>query len=118
MVKKVYAAVLLCLLMVSLFALPAVAQAQEGKTVRVGWYESSGKPGKGTVIVIDGHNGGPHIHGVFKDLPNLTAKRGVSANTPCSIGLHSTEYLPLLHALFGDFSAENVPKNAKNRPFL
>ncbi|MBQ1914296.1 MAG: transporter substrate-binding domain-containing protein, partial [Selenomonadaceae bacterium] len=27
--------------MVSLFALPAVAQAQEGKTVRVGWYESS-----------------------------------------------------------------------------
>ena len=41
MVKKVYAAVLLCLLMVSLFALPAVAQAQEGKTVRVGWYESS-----------------------------------------------------------------------------
>ena len=39
----------------------------------VGWYQSSGKPGKGKVIVIDGHNGGPHVHGVFKDLPNLTA---------------------------------------------
>lgn len=38
----------------------------------VGWYQSSGKPGKGKVIVIDGHNGGPHVHGVFKDLPNLT----------------------------------------------
>lgn len=52
MVEKIYAAhlsiklkrltaVLLCFVMVSLFALPAVAQAQEGKTVRVGWYESS-----------------------------------------------------------------------------
>lgn len=39
----------------------------------VGWYESSGKPGKGKTMVIDGHNGGPHVHGVFKDLPNLVA---------------------------------------------
>lgn len=37
----------------------------------VGWYESSGKPGQGGTLVIDGHNGGPHVHGVFKDLPNL-----------------------------------------------
>lgn len=37
----------------------------------VGWYEVSGKPGQGKTIVIDGHNGGPHVHGVFKDLPNL-----------------------------------------------
>lgn len=37
----------------------------------VGWYESSGEPGQGKTIVIDGHNGGPHVHGVFKDLPNL-----------------------------------------------
>ena len=37
----------------------------------VGWYENSGKPGQGGVLIIDGHNGGPHIHGVFKDLPNL-----------------------------------------------
>ena len=37
----------------------------------VGWYEASGKPGQGKTIVIDGHNGGPHVHGVFKDLPNL-----------------------------------------------
>lgn len=37
----------------------------------VGWYESSGKPGQGGTLVIDGHNGGPHVHGVFKDLPDL-----------------------------------------------
>ena len=37
----------------------------------VGWYESSGKPGAGGTLVIDGHNGGPHVHGVFKDLPSL-----------------------------------------------
>lgn len=39
----------------------------------VGWYVGSAKPGSGGVIVIDGHNGGPNIHGVFKELPNLTA---------------------------------------------
>lgn len=39
----------------------------------VGWYESSGKPGHGGTMVIDGHNGGPHVHGVFKDLPNLVS---------------------------------------------
>lgn len=38
----------------------------------VGWYEASGKPGRGKTLVIDGHNGGPHVHGVFKDLPSLT----------------------------------------------
>lgn len=38
----------------------------------VGWYDGSGKPGEGGTIVIDGHNGGPHIHGVFKNLPDLT----------------------------------------------
>ena len=38
----------------------------------VGWYESSGKPGQGGTLLIDGHNGGPHVHGVFKDLPSLT----------------------------------------------
>ena len=38
----------------------------------VGWYESSGLPGQGKTMVIDGHNGGPHVHGVFKDLPILT----------------------------------------------
>ncbi|MBQ3413539.1 class F sortase [Candidatus Saccharibacteria bacterium] len=37
----------------------------------VGWYESSGKPGQGKTMLIDGHNGGPHVHGVFKDLPSL-----------------------------------------------
>lgn len=37
----------------------------------VGWYDGSGKPGQGGTMVIDGHNGGPHVHGVFKDLPNL-----------------------------------------------
>ena len=37
----------------------------------VGWYESSGKPGQGGTLIIDGHNGGPHVHGVFKETPNL-----------------------------------------------
>ena len=39
----------------------------------VGWYEGSGKPGQGGTLIIDGHNGGPHVHGVFKDLPALAA---------------------------------------------
>lgn len=37
----------------------------------VGWYYSSGKPGFGGTLLIDGHNGGPHVQGVFKDLPSL-----------------------------------------------
>ena len=37
----------------------------------VGWYEGSGKPGQGGTMSIDGHNGGPHVYGVFKNLPNL-----------------------------------------------
>ena len=37
----------------------------------VGWYESSGMPGQGKTMLIDGHNGGPHVHGVFKNLPDL-----------------------------------------------
>ena len=37
----------------------------------VGWYTDSGKPGQGGTMVIDGHNGGPHVHGVFKKLPEL-----------------------------------------------
>ncbi len=37
----------------------------------VGWYDASGKPGQGGTMVIDGHNGGPNVHGVFKDLPVL-----------------------------------------------
>ena len=39
----------------------------------VGWYESSGKPGMGGTLVIDGHNGGPSVYGVFKELPTLVA---------------------------------------------
>ena len=39
----------------------------------VGWYTKSSKPGKGGTILIDGHNGGPHVQGVFKDLPALSA---------------------------------------------
>ena len=37
----------------------------------VGWYENSGKPGTGGTSIIDGHNGGPHVYGVFKELPSL-----------------------------------------------
>ena len=37
----------------------------------VGWYNASGLPGMGGTMVIDGHNGGPNVHGVFKELPSL-----------------------------------------------
>lgn len=37
----------------------------------VGWYTGSGKPGQGKTMIIDGHNGGPHVLGVFKALPSL-----------------------------------------------
>lgn len=37
----------------------------------VGWYDGSGKPGQGKTMLIDGHNGGPHVFGVFKNLPDL-----------------------------------------------
>ena len=36
-----------------------------------GWYRASSKPGAGGTILIDGHNGGPHVEGVFKHLPEL-----------------------------------------------
>ncbi len=39
----------------------------------VGWYDASGKPGQGGTMVIDGHNGGPHVYGVFKRLPDLVS---------------------------------------------
>ena len=39
----------------------------------VGWYTESGKPGQGGTMVIDGHNGGPNVRGVFKDLPKLSS---------------------------------------------
>lgn len=39
----------------------------------VGWYDASGKPGQGGTMLIDGHNGGPRVHGVFKNLPSLVA---------------------------------------------
>lgn len=38
----------------------------------VGWYEASGKPGQGGTMIIDGHNGGPHVLGVFKNTPKLS----------------------------------------------
>lgn len=37
----------------------------------VGWYDASGLPGFGGTMIIDGHNGGPHVLGVFKNLPDL-----------------------------------------------
>ncbi len=39
----------------------------------VGWYNQSGKPGGGGTLVIDGHNGGPNVVGVFKYLNELYA---------------------------------------------
>jgi sortase (surface protein transpeptidase) len=38
----------------------------------VGWYYNSSKPGQGGTLLIDGHNGGPHVQGVFKALPALS----------------------------------------------
>lgn len=37
----------------------------------VGWYNGSSRPGFGGKILIDGHNGGPRVSGVFKQLPSL-----------------------------------------------
>lgn len=37
----------------------------------VGWYRSSGKPGMGGTMLLDGHNGGPTKEGVFKHLPDI-----------------------------------------------
>ena len=37
---------------------------------QAGWYTDSAKPGTGGAIVIDGHNGGPNVVGIFKYLPN------------------------------------------------
>lgn len=37
----------------------------------VGWYTGSDKPGAGGTMIIDGHNGGPNVVGVFKYLPSL-----------------------------------------------
>lgn len=39
----------------------------------VGWYNASGAPGSGRVMILDGHNGGPTKIGVFKHLPDLRA---------------------------------------------
>ena len=39
----------------------------------VGWYNRSSKPGTGGVLVMDGHNGGPNVQGVFKNINQLYA---------------------------------------------
>lgn len=39
----------------------------------VGWYDGSSKPGQNGTMIIDGHNGGPNIEGVFKHIDALTA---------------------------------------------
>ncbi len=38
----------------------------------VGWLGTSGKPGGGGTMLMDGHNGGPTMDGVFKRLGELT----------------------------------------------
>ena len=37
----------------------------------VGWYVHSGKPGTGGTLLMNGHNGGPTMSGVFKKLPTI-----------------------------------------------
>ena len=39
----------------------------------VGWYTESSKPGTGGAMLMDGHNGGPTMDGVFKHLPDLAS---------------------------------------------
>ena len=36
-----------------------------------GWYDASGLPGYGGTMILDGHNGGPHMYGIFKNLPDM-----------------------------------------------
>lgn len=36
-----------------------------------GWYQNSSRPGYGGTLLLDGHNGGPTKHGIFKELPSL-----------------------------------------------
>ena len=36
-----------------------------------GWYVHSGKPGKGGTLLMNGHNGGPTMSGIFKKLPTI-----------------------------------------------
>lgn len=40
---------------------------------QAGWYNASGTPGSGRPIILDGHNGGPNVVGIFKYLPNMKA---------------------------------------------
>ena len=39
----------------------------------IGWYTSSSKPGFGGTLLMDGHNGGPNVIGIFKYLNTLEA---------------------------------------------
>lgn len=83
----------------------------------VGWYESSGRPGYGQTMLIDGHNGGPHVHGVFKDLPNLslgdiiTVERGDGAVFNYSV-MENVE-IPLDEADIYMATAMKSPENGK-----
>jgi LPXTG-site transpeptidase (sortase) family protein len=47
---------------------PAGAMKTRASIFDVAWYQNSGKPGQGGVILMNGHNGGPNKDGVFKDL--------------------------------------------------
>lgn len=38
-----------------------------------GWYNASSKPGEGGTSILDGHNGGPGVNGIFKNLNTLVA---------------------------------------------
>ena len=48
---------------------------------QIGWYQSSGAPGQGSVGVYDGHNGGPNVYGVLKSLPLLCPEGEKSVRT-------------------------------------
>ena len=48
---------------------------------QIGWYQSSGAPGQGSVGVYDGHNGGPNVYGVLKSLPLLCSEGETGTRT-------------------------------------
>lgn len=50
---------------------PAGELGTPNNIFQLGWYEKSGTPGSGKVIVLDGHNGGPNVEGVLKHLDTV-----------------------------------------------
>lgn len=48
---------------------------------QIGWFDTSGTPGSGGTLVMDGHNGGPNVQGVLKQLPLLCTEGEVGVRS-------------------------------------